>query len=459
MRVKRRVWVILLAAFLLFQANLCVLAKEEGTVSEQPMEGRAPVTEAPVELEEFITAAGKAIPFAFEDTVENATVLLNDTPENTNPNYAYGVIANAQYSGSITTQGEVRWYAFDIAAVTKTSILVRNKPAAALDADIYLFQLDTGTMQLNSTGFSATNTGAEEYFTAVLNPGIYYFAIQGYAGSGEFILDFFGNAGYVDNEINDSVAAAQPIGLASDFTGGSVSGVIDTMRDYDYYKIYVAGNTPLLVNINFIGPGNNTVQYVRGDTDALFYADGNCILAPGTHYFVVYDTKGEFYIGNGTYTLSVNVITGNLTTNMAATSWAYYEKSDVLMQSTPDGYSHYINGTKISLNKTMQHVGSGDSWRISLSNKEGLAMKFLAAKLDYQSHAEDSRVTRAFLLEVGSASGDIEFGTHATRAWSQDTFSYMPVKYAVVAINAFDGGLVDVLEPDANPFDSYYPSW
>ena len=93
----------------------------------------------------------------------------------------------------------------------------------ALDADIFLFRLDTSTMQLKSTNLSARSTGAEEYFSSVLDSGIYYFAILGATGNGMYILDFFQNANYVDNEINDSIDTAQLVGSDNGFSGGSVT--------------------------------------------------------------------------------------------------------------------------------------------------------------------------------------------------------------------------------------------
>lgn len=89
------------------------------------------------------------------------------------------------------------------------------------------------------------------------------------------------------------------------------------MRDVDYYKINVTGLQPLLVHLEVTAPQNHTMVWINTDTspDRLIYKSGNCILAPGVHYFAIYDTKGEYYKGNGTYKVSINVITGNLTVN------------------------------------------------------------------------------------------------------------------------------------------------
>ncbi|MFG6324097.1 MAG: hypothetical protein K1W41_22490 [Lachnospiraceae bacterium] len=42
-----------------------------------------------------------------------------------------------------------------------------------------------------------------------------------------------------DSEINDSIGNAQIIGTENAFTGGSVTGIIDTIKDMDYYKLNI----------------------------------------------------------------------------------------------------------------------------------------------------------------------------------------------------------------------------
>lgn len=57
--------------------------------------------------------------------LESMPQMLADLEPNTDPNNAYGLAANTEYSGVIAKEGEVRWYAFDISAMTKVSMLIR----------------------------------------------------------------------------------------------------------------------------------------------------------------------------------------------------------------------------------------------------------------------------------------------------------------------------------------------
>ena len=54
--------------------------------------------------------------------LESIPAVISNIEENTNPNYAYALSANTEYSGNITQEGEIRWYAFDISGKTKISV-------------------------------------------------------------------------------------------------------------------------------------------------------------------------------------------------------------------------------------------------------------------------------------------------------------------------------------------------
>ncbi len=112
---------------------------------------------------------------------------------------------------------------------------------------------------------------------------------------GAYIMDFFSNANFIDSEINDSIGNAQIIGTENAFTGGSVTGIIDTIKDMDYYKLNIT--SPMMIHINFDAPENHSMVWINTDSspERLYYSNGNCILSTGVHYFAVYDTKGYSY--------------------------------------------------------------------------------------------------------------------------------------------------------------------
>lgn len=243
-------------------------------------------------------AKGLSIPEASEyeigeiqgiEGLASVPALLSDLPENTDPNNAYGVRPNTEYTGNITSAGEMRWYAFDIARKSKVSIFVMA--GSSLDADVHMFKLEPDTMQLFGTGMNATAGGAgeQEYFSYVMDEGVYFFAIYGYSGTGAYIFDFFANADYVDEEVNDTIAAAQTAEC-----NGSYEGLIDTTQDVDCYKVALA--EPTYVQISFSSNMSYNLQWIRTSADEVILQYQNQIfkLGAGTHYFGVYSPQNEF---------------------------------------------------------------------------------------------------------------------------------------------------------------------
>ena len=117
----------------------------------------------------------------------------NDDVSNADPNYAYLVENNNAYQGSIENEKEFRWYRFEITEKSKVTVFLQM--AETLDADLYMFSLDTETYSLNLVGGSSTEgLGVSEHYADVLEPGIYYFAAGGYEGTGNFTFAFFDSA-------------------------------------------------------------------------------------------------------------------------------------------------------------------------------------------------------------------------------------------------------------------------
>ncbi len=493
MRKKARNVIILFIIIMLVNNNILITHAEESVSNEEPIEVELNDYETPIasldEDDEIPKFATSSEPFTiqlqdnkiYNSSVEpingvaigtidniaelgNTPVVLADLPANTDPNYAYGLTADTEYTSTITQEGEIRWYAFDISALTKVSMLV--KAEENMDIDIFLFKLNTSTMTLESTNLSAQNYGSEEYFSYVIGEGVYYFALLGATGNGTFALDFFENASYVDQEINDSIKTAQIIGSDTGFTRKEeVTGIIDTMRDVDYYKINVTGLQPLLVHLEVTAPQNHTMVWINTDTspDRLIYKSGNCILAPGVHYFAIYDTKGEYYKGNGTYKVSINVITGNLTKDLQATSYKYYPEYPAILQWRPDRSQYYLNGIDLYIyqgfGETHGSQGSPyyERWNINFYRANDLIYDIIGVKNNYISLAESKKkYSRVFFIEVGSEDGRTVFGDGFTVTGT--VMSDYNITHAIIAVDAITGIAVDVIWPDPNPFDGVTPS-
>lgn len=392
-------------------------------------------------------------------TREEAVTTSNEETvhDNTNPNYAYMLTPYTEYQGNISVENEIRWYAAEISTKSKMSVLTRSTDN--VDTDIYLFKLDMASMQLESTNLHSTSQGNEQYFSCVLDEGVYYVAILGASGTGNFILDYFENSDYIDNEINDSIESAQWFGSESAFTGASVNGIIDTMGDVDFYKLYVS-YAPVLVNVSFNAPGNNRFVWVNASDSAemLAYEDNTFILAPGMHYFAIYDTMNEFYVDNNSYSVDINVISGNLTKDLKATSYKYYPNLKLMMQFYPDLSRYYINGKYINISCYFgDNIGSNPknsmyrAWSIDLYGTKGLVFNIKDRTTDYYSKLKNKRISSIYKVEIGSPNGNIVFGN---RHWEVSTTkSNADVKYAIVIIDAFDGTVADIINPDPNPFD------
>lgn len=380
-----------------------------------------------------------------------------ETHDNTDPNFAYILTPYTEYQGTIVSENEIRWYAMEITEKSKSSILTRSNDN--VDTDIYLFKLNVDSMQLESTNQHATSQGNEQYFSSVLDAGIYFVAVLGVSGTGNFILDYFENSDYTDLEINDSITTAQWLGSESSFSGGSATGIIDTMRDVDFYKINVS-TLPVLINVSFSAPGNNRFVWMQTNDSAemLSYENNQFILAPGIHYFAIYDTKNEFYVDNNSYSVDINVISGNLTKDMKATSYKYYPDLKLMMQFYPDLSRYYINGKYINISCSFgDNIGSNPNnpmyrkWSINLYGTKGLVFNIKDRSTDYNSKLKNKRISGIYKVEIGSPNGNIVFGS---RYWEISTSkANADIKYAIVIIDAFDGTVADIINPDPNPFD------
>ncbi len=276
------------------------------------------------------------------DELQDIPQLYADLPENTNPNNAYAVKANTEYNGNITSTGELRWYAFDISQKSKVSILVI--PNSGLDADIHMFQLEPNTMNLFGTEMNATSggVGEQEYFSYIMDAGIYFFAVNGYSGTGAYILDFFSNANYIDGEINDTINTAQSIDCT-----GTYEGLIDTVCDIDCYKVTVSN--PTFIQVAFSSNMSYNMQWVLTSADEriLTYKNQIFLLGAGTHYFGVYSPKNEFSISEK-YIITLNV-TNAAATNELAPENAYNNWNYTLNDTDQTIKLNYYTGTETNV--------------------------------------------------------------------------------------------------------------
>ena len=80
--------------------------------------------------------------------------------------------------------------------------------------------------------------GETEDCRAVLDTGIYFFAVSGYEGTGTYNLEFYQS--YVDAqyEVNDALNMAAEVSLDED-----IVGVIDSPWDQDVFRLTITKTT------------------------------------------------------------------------------------------------------------------------------------------------------------------------------------------------------------------------
>ena len=192
----------------------------------------------------------------------------NDDVSNADPNYAYLVENNNAYQGSIENEKEFRWYRFEITEKSKVTVFLQM--AETLDADLYMFSLDTETYSLNLVGGSSTEgLGVSEHYADVLEPGIYYFAAGGYEGTGNFTFAFFDSAKDASYEVNDTLSTATNISI-----GSSAVGVLDSPLDIDYYKVSVTKGYIMKYSISTTAD-YSLVYKGKSGSNAAIYKVGN----------------------------------------------------------------------------------------------------------------------------------------------------------------------------------------
>ena len=265
---------------------------------------------------------------------------------NTDPNYALFVTNDDVDQREIESPGEMRWYRFNLEQTSKVSILLQM--VESLDADIYMFKLDEESYQLEYIeGCAQGGAGVLEYYTSVLNQGIYFFAINGYESAGLYAFAFFQSTLDVNWEINDKAS------LATDFELGNntFTGILDTPTDIDFYKFTVA--KPTLFDTAFSSESGYTFVFVgsQGDESGLFKISGlndnYRVAKPGTYYYAVYSENGV-YSSENTYSLEFNMVS-RLSGDSRANIWGVSTEAGIIFETNESGTIYYVNGNTIDI--------------------------------------------------------------------------------------------------------------
>ena len=272
--------------------------------------------------------------------------------ENTNPNAAYLFTDNTSGSGTFTVEKEERWYAFVLEEKSKVSI--RLNMDASMDADVYVFSLNSAEGTLSVIGGSTNSAlGEAEYYSAVLEAGTYFVGITNYAGTGNYKAIYYQTNVDVDYEVNDSVDTATDITFNK-----KMIGVIDCPYDIDLYKftvsqytwVEIVGSLPSSYGLKLVGMSTGAQCDPLGD------AGNNYRFAPGTYWFKVSTNDGG-YSSSVTYNLTFRKNFESLQSDGYMREGNGSKTKINILQSN-DRKITYVNGNKVDISYSLYWDGS-----------------------------------------------------------------------------------------------------
>ena len=381
----------------------------------------------------------------------------NDDVSNADPNYAYLVENNNAYQGSIENEKEFRWSRFEITEKSKVTVFLQM--AETLDADLYMFSLDTETYSLNLVGGSATEgLGVSEHYADVLEPGIYYFAAGGYEGTGNFAFAFFNSAKDAGYEVNDTLSTATNISI-----GSSAVGVLDSPLDIDYYKVSVTKGYIMKYSISTTDD-YSLVYAGKSGSNAAIYQVGNeddkVLIMPGVYYFAVL-SKNNMYSATSEYTVNFTKV-HELSSDSSAKVIGICQEAGIVFQTNSSGSVYYVNGNPIdisySYSNSSSNSGGSQSYNISIKDRDDvyayLGDDALAPAAIYymKSTRPAMNVGSRAALELTFYSDSNFYSVHCrcTGAYKENNL-WQDFKAVTVIIDPSTGKLIDI-----ESFNYYY---
>lgn len=321
----------------------------------------------------------------FVDEIQ--TLEFNEVEDNTDPNNAVEILNGEKKDNSLITD-EFRWYYFSIEELSKLTIYLEMDDA--VDADLYLLQLDTDTGELSIIGNSLNEgTGVDEAIAGKIATGIYFIAVNGYEGSGSFSLGFYRSTVDVEYEFNDAPSTATEVSGVFDING--LDGVIDSPYDVDFYKLTLSEASAVRFEIKY-----------TSDKYAIYYYSGNAMYAikddlyaldEGTHYFVVLSTDGSYSSTRG-YNLNINNI-APISTDSTARFFAVCDRANIVFQFNGNRTNFYVNGNEIDFSYSYKRSTSSVDYDISLNRTSKFNVCLLQTEgtslpLEYQQVIPDT---------------------------------------------------------------------
>lgn len=371
---------------------------------------------------------------------------------NTNPDYAVPVSNDSVYQGAIESENEVRWYTFTLSQ--KSTVTIFMQMADAMDADLYICSDDFTIVG----GSASEGAGVSELAGSVLDAGTYYLAIEGYEGTGSFAFMYFQSSVDADYEINDSASSATNAALNS-----SITGVIDSPVDIDYYKLTITNTTIMRYSISSSMGYSLVYAGKSGDNAAIYAVNGDTYMVkmlPGTYYFAVLGEDDQ-YSATSTYTINFNKI-AELANGGGSDIIGICEKAGIVFQADSNGSNCYVNGNPIDysysyVNNLSNSAGS-QSYNITIRKRNDVYAylgdgEFAPSAVYYHSSTRPAmNVGSRAALELTFYSDTDFYSIHCrcTGAYDMNNF-WDETNVVQVLIDPSTGKLIDIVQ-----FNYYY---
>ena len=317
-------------------------------------------------------------PYTFQVNFKASSVW--ETENNNSKNDADAITVNTTYHGSLSTDGDVDWYQFQ---VTEGGYFVVDFQHELIDNSRTYWQIrlydESGVNYIdgNSSYFGVAGNSNCTTNAFGVAPGTYYIKLNDdyYSGIDYSICVKFTPSADWESENNNSKDTADRLALNHTYNGS-----FSTDGDVDWYQFNVTENGYFVVDfqhelidnsrtywqlrlydatgVNYID-GNNSYFYITGNSNCVTNAFG---VTPGTYYIKLND---DYYSGVN-YTISVNFV--------AASDW---EKENNSSKETAS--STNVNS---SINGSLSTNGDTDWYCFTVPSPREIAISLNHALLD-----------------------------------------------------------------------------
>lgn len=321
------------------------------------------------------------------------TLDMNDEEDNTDPNNAVEILNGETKTNSLVTD-EFRWYYFTLETLSNITLFLDMDDT--IDADLYVFQLNTDSGELSMAASSTQEgTGKYEAIGGKAGAGVYFIAVSGFEGSGNFELALYTSTDDVQYENNNTLETATEVSGTYNVNG--LKAVLDSPYDIDYYKLTLSKASAVRFEINT--SKNYIIKYCGGNKIDVI-KNNLYTLDEGTHYFMVRSVDGSYSSTHG-YSLYITTI-APVSTDRSADCFAVCDRANVVFQFRRDRSKYYVNGNEIDFSYSYKRSTSSVDYDISM--KQTSNFEVCLVETDGTSQPLENQQTIPDIIRISSSS-------------------------------------------------------